>query len=133
MSDAYLSLTVHWWQLSDALWVGGETSDRQGLYVKPLNSAHMTDKITATISEQLTSWIGSGGLTKGFLVTNGGSNMVVAAEHISCIAHLLHLMVKDALAMGSEEPWNAVAHEFWIWLQKCQHTTAHHRPFLLQH
>lgn len=90
VSNAYLLLTVHWWQVSDTLGRSGESSDRQGegcqagyckavLHVEPLDLVHTVDNIAITFSEYLALLVGSGGLTKRYLVTNGGSNMVVPA------------------------------------------------------
>lgn len=70
--NAHLLLTAHWWKCSNVLDGSGEASNRQGqgcltgysktvLHVEPLNSAHKANNITATISEQIASWIGVGG------------------------------------------------------------------------
>lgn len=65
------------------------------------------------------------GVTIGHLVTDGGQNMKASAtclglDCISCAAHLLHLILKDALGLGStKDPSCAVeTHEFWLLIQK---------------
>ncbi|KAL8199287.1 UNVERIFIED_CONTAM: hypothetical protein K2H54_039276 [Gekko kuhli] len=62
-------------------------------------------------------------------MTNGGSNIRAVTKQLGlkciyCVAHLVHLIVKDALELGSAENPNldAVTHEFGHLLQK-------YRPF----
>lgn len=50
-------------------------------YVKTLDTPHMLDIIASTIEKQIASWVDRG-LTKVYLVTDGGSNMRKAAEHL---------------------------------------------------
>lgn len=68
----------------------------------------MVVNIAATITDQIALWVGRRGcLTKGYLVTDGDSNMIAAANHMShkhipCMAHFLPLLVKNALDLDSQ-------------------------------
>lgn len=104
----------------------------------------MVDFIADTIRGLLANWVGQKEKPhQGCIVMNGGSNMITLArllgqEHISCVANLLHLMVKNALVLShlEETMVYAGAHEFQLLFQTCWHIMSHFScrikdPFLL--
>ncbi|XP_054844275.1 zinc finger BED domain-containing protein 4-like [Eublepharis macularius] len=141
----YLSLTAHWWQPDDLLGGGGTTSAMQGqmgdrragyrhalLHAEVLEEAHTVANISAGIKRQLEDWVGRN-VTMGYMVTNSGKNITAAAEqvglnHISCVAHKLHLVVRDALGLGlnPEDPrLDTATREFQCLIMKCRHIASH--------
>ena len=71
----------------------------------------------------LQEWAPEGEVTCGHMVTDAGRNMltalnVVGFEGIVCMAHKLHLVVHNALGLGShvKPQWDVGTREMWALL-----------------
>uniref|UniRef100_A0A7M4FBM7 BED-type domain-containing protein n=1 Tax=Crocodylus porosus TaxID=8502 RepID=A0A7M4FBM7_CROPO len=92
---AYLSLTGHWCDQSGRRWAL--------LQAEVLDESHTARDIMEAMNHMVQGWlVGQGELTRGFMVTDNGANMVKAVcdanfVGICCVAHRFHLIVRDAL------------------------------------
>ncbi|XP_029458251.1 zinc finger BED domain-containing protein 4-like [Rhinatrema bivittatum] len=122
---AYLSLTAHWWQLDEALPVSsGNNSTSSSKKVSPgyrwallhaqvLDKSHTSENILQAIQGMMEGWNGllrssNKELLNGYFITDNGANIVKALadgglKGIQCFAHMLHLVVRDALGLSGKE------------------------------
>lgn len=111
---AYLSLTAHWWQLEEAELVGshkGTAGYRWALlHAQVLDQNYTSAHILQAINRMVEGWlsgVSAADVSRGFMVTDGGSNMKNAVRDgkfvdIHCLVHILHLAVRDALGLGEK-------------------------------
>ncbi|XP_077321711.1 zinc finger BED domain-containing protein 4-like isoform X2 [Lithobates pipiens] len=109
---AFLSLTAHWWQpnVPNDLPPRSGVVGKQGhrcflLHAEVMDEQHTSENVLQALKKMAAQWLGEQAGTKaeiGFLVTDGGANMIKAVRDgryvgVRCSAHILHLVVKDAL------------------------------------
>ncbi|XP_040190707.1 zinc finger BED domain-containing protein 4-like [Rana temporaria] len=114
---AFLSLTAHWWQPKVPQDIacsgprGSATLAKQGhrsflLHAEVMDEQHTSHNILQSLKRMVAQWLGEQAGTHaemGFVVTDGGANMLKAVRDgkyvsVRCSAHLLNLVVKDALS-----------------------------------
>ncbi|XP_053109031.1 zinc finger BED domain-containing protein 4-like [Hemicordylus capensis] len=116
MHAAFLALTVHWWGLEREGTSGAASGSSVShttfwhrwaiLHVETLDVKHTKEEVAAVLGCQIEEWIsGLPHLSQGFIVTDNGSNVTVTVEsvmeyvNICCMAHMLHLTVRDAFGL----------------------------------
>lgn len=109
---AFLSLTAHWWQPKvpqDIVCSATLAKQRQRsflLHAEVMDEQHTSHNILQSLKRMVAQWLGEQAGTQaemGFVVTDGGANMLKAVRDgkyvgVRCSAHLLNLIVKDALS-----------------------------------
>ncbi|KAM4691866.1 zinc finger BED domain-containing protein 4-like [Rhinophrynus dorsalis] len=115
-----MSLMAHWWQpnaLQDTLIAAtssGAAAKQAGhrsflLHAEVMDQQHTSDNIRKALQNIVAQWLGEQAGTQvemGFVVTDGAANMIKALWDgrfvgVRCSAHVLHLVVKAALEVGS--------------------------------
>lgn len=108
---AYLSVTAHWWQPQEGRAVGSRTGTGGYkwalLHAQVMDQNHTFASILQAINRMAEAWLNTGAMadvTRGFMVTDDSSGMTKAVNEgrfvgIHCVAHKLHLTVRDALGL----------------------------------
>ncbi|XP_053145086.1 zinc finger BED domain-containing protein 4-like [Hemicordylus capensis] len=117
MHASFLALIAHWWGPESEGTSAGDASGSGAaptalrhrwavLHVETMDTRHTTEEVAAVLDRQIEEWIGGcPHLSRGFIVTDNGANVTAAVEtvmdcvNIRCMAHTLHLTVRDALGL----------------------------------
>nr|XP_008119366.1 PREDICTED: zinc finger BED domain-containing protein 4 [Anolis carolinensis]XP_016853101.1 PREDICTED: zinc finger BED domain-containing protein 4 [Anolis carolinensis] len=130
-SNAYLSLTGHWWEREGAM----ETGHRWALlHVEVIDKAHTSAEFRRAIDRMLEEWLsGRQHLTRGFMVMDNRANIVQAMEDagfrgVSSFAHMLHLTICEGLGLAgtsSTETLPSGIRDITKLIDRCRKITDH--------
>ncbi|XP_054833482.1 zinc finger BED domain-containing protein 4-like isoform X2 [Eublepharis macularius] len=141
---SFLALTAHWWQPED-LWTTRVKSRprEEGPTLPPgyrvvllqarwMEEDHTGSNVAAVIKAGLREWAPAGDVVRGYMVTDTSRNMeaalkAVSLEGIVCLAHKLHLVMRDALGLGStiKPTWDQGTLDTRTLLDSCRRLAAH--------
>ncbi|XP_030052870.1 zinc finger BED domain-containing protein 4 [Microcaecilia unicolor] len=132
-THAYLSLTAHWWQMDEAgVGISSSGGTPAGyrwalLHTQVMDQSHTSAYILEAIRGMMESWLVDKDIKKGFFIIGNSSNMIRAVgdggyKGIQCFAHLLHLVVKDALGLGGKDGDSIVLNDL---IERCRKIARH--------